>query len=82
MKLSLLFLFLGNLGFANYVGNPQAPELPKIISYTRDICYDEQYYWLNAKLDYEKEYMHDMNLKFNFGGSEKRVQFANFNGIT
>lgn len=83
MKSSSFFFSLilfANIGFANYVGNPQAPDLPKIISYTRDMCYDEQDYWLNAKLDYEKEYMQDMNLEFNSGGVEQRVQFANFNG--
>lgn len=83
MKLKSIFfglVLLANAGFANYVGNPQAPDLPKIISYTRDMCYDEQYYWLNAKLDYEKEYMQDMNLEFTSGGLGQRVQFANFNG--
>ena len=83
MKLSSFFLILvlfTNVGFANYVGNPQAPDLPKIISYTRDMTYEEQDYWLNAKLDYEKEYMSDMNLEFTSGGVGQRVQYAYFNG--
>lgn len=76
----LILVFSVNLGFANYVGNPEAPELPKIISYTRNMTYAEQDYWLNAKLDYEKEYMSDMNLEYISGSPHHRVQYSNFYG--
>lgn len=73
-------MLLSSAGFANYVGNPQAPDLPKIISYTKGMTFAEQDYWLNAKLDYEKEYMQDMNLEFKSGGTQQRVQYSYFYG--
>lgn len=77
-------LILTNTVFANYVGNPQSPDLPKIIAYTRDLTFPEQDYWLNAKLEYEKEYMQNMNLEFPTefptGRIENRVQRAHFYG--
>jgi hypothetical protein len=75
-----LLLLLTNVVFGNYVGNPQSPDLPKIISYTKDMTFAEQDYWLNAKLEYEKEYMQDMNLEFTSGGHGQRVQFSRFYG--
>lgn len=83
MKVGSYFLgliLLAQAGFANYVGNPQAPDLPKIIAYTSDMTYPEQDYWLNAKLDYEKEYMQDMNLEFTSGGIQQRVEYSYFYG--
>lgn len=83
MKFGLLFalfLTLSNAAFANYVGNPQAPDLPKIITNTKNMTYPEQDYWLNARLEYEKEYMQNMNLEFSSGGIENRIQRAHFYG--
>ncbi len=77
--LSILML-LTSVVFGNYVGNPQAPDLPKIISYTKDMTYAEQDYWLNVKFEYEKEYMQDMNLEFTSGGHGQRVQYSRFYG--
>ncbi len=74
-------LFFAAHGFANYVGNPQSPDLPKIISYTEGKIYPEIDFWLNAKLEYEKEYMQNMNLEFtSAAGTKQRVQRAHFYG--
>jgi len=77
--LSVLTLLI-NVGFANYVGNPLSPDLPKIISFTKDMTYKQQDYWLNAKLEYEKEYMQDMNLEYTSGGEHHAVQYSKYYG--
>lgn len=77
----LAALLISTVGFANYVGNPQAPDLPKIISYTRDMTFPEQDYWLNAKFEYEKEYMQDMNLEIASGvNKHHRIQYSRYYG--
>lgn len=77
--LSALVLLTSSV-FANYVGNPQSPDLPKIAAYTKDMSFAQQDYWLNAKLDYEREYMQDMNLQYYSAGHAQRVQFSHFYG--
>lgn len=82
MKIASLLsaLLVATVGFANYVGNPQAPDIPRIVSYTKNKNPDDVDYWLNAKLDYEKEYMGDMALDFTSGGTHQRDQFSKFYG--
>ncbi len=63
---------------ANYVGNPQSPDIPRIVSYTKNKDPNSVDYWLNAKLDYEKEYMGDMALDFTSGGAVQRDEFSKF----
>ncbi len=80
VSLLAVILAFANAAFANYVGNPQAPDIPKIVSYTKHMCPDEADYWLNVRLDYEKEYMNDMALNFTTAGLHQRDQFSSFYG--
>jgi hypothetical protein len=88
LSLLTLSLSLVNIAFANLVGNPQAPDIPKVIAYTKNMPPDQVDYWLNARLDYEKEYCTDMDLEFSAGSivtattgaGDQRCEFSGFSG--
>lgn len=75
----LAFAFCNGL-FANYVGNPQAPDFSNFVPPVDDKSTPQKDAWIYAYVDYEKEYCSDMALLLTAGTTQQRCEFSSFAG--